>query len=409
MGQSILDGFERGFNMMERHNARTGRDNRLARMDEQNENRYNDQQARQTDIDEQNKNRYQDKITRQKTMDNSNLKANQSRINLNDFKLKKAKKDDDRATDQGNAQRAWDYADKNNGKLDPSFKPADEDNAWFFPGYEFEKGFTEKVDSFLSTVNDAREKGNFSLINTPENMARLKTILPEIFKVGENEIDSATGKRIVKKDPLGVIPAKGHKGAITLGLTVTYEDGTTLQKPRSNLGSSLEEDGPRVYDLKGMMGEMMTRNRLAEFQQNPEKFHERWNSATRNANKVYGAEGDKINRNKQKAYRKEAAAIEANLAKAIAKVQGNSDFSGMPDEKKAAINQIKATFQQRKDALNQSYGIETPPPTVTVKYTPEQTKALEQAKAAISGGVAKEAVAKRLLEMGLTEEQVAGL
>ena len=94
---------------------------------------------------------------------------------------------------------------------------------------------------------------------------------------------------------------------------------------------------------------------------------------------------------------------------AITKVQGDSE-SHDEESRKAAIKRIEQTFQKRKDSLNTSYGVESkdsPDPNPTPN--PEHDKALEQAMAAMRSGAPKDAVIQRLLKMGLTEKQVAGL
>lgn len=381
MGQALLNGFERGFNMMERHQARVGRDERLSRIEDQNESRYQDKQVRLADMDERNESRYQDGQTRQKNNDANTALYRESMLNESEKRTENQSKQYLWKQNQAEEQKQW-------GLIAPQMQnihqqyfetgEVPEQAAKFFeenPQYNDYNPDSYKNPEYRKSVKMLRDKTTeifkgkkLHEFKDPEYIKLFDQAFQSKIKQGIGEVDLPRNARIVDKTVAQLVPTR--EGRVSIGLEVTYQtaDGKTYTEiqPMTKGRTGDKEDPVNEWDLKELLTAIETRSTMADMAENGEHYLNR-------SKNTIGAMGFGQVKD-EKGYRKALSSLDKDLTNAITKVQGDSNFAGMPDEKKAAIKQIKQTFKQRKSSLDQSYGIkseETPEPVGkagTVKY-----------------------------------------
>jgi len=380
MGTAILDGFERGFSMMERHDSRMGRKDRLARIDEQNESRYQDGQTRLADMDKKNEEHYQDSLNRRKTNDANTAEYRASMLSESQGRSANQKKQYQWQKNKANEQEQW-------GLIAPQLQNIHEQY--------FESGAMPEQAAKFFQENPQYADYSPESYRDPEHIKSakaLKTKTTEIFKAGKlhqfkdpeyielfngafkskiqqgvGEVDLVRNAKVLSKRVAQLVPTRN--GKISIGLEVTYqkqdgEEYTEIQ-PMTHGRTGEKEDPVTELDMKELLSAIDTRSNMADMAENGDKYRNR-------SSKTLGAMGfgKKGKSGDEKAYRKEMASIEKDLTNAIAKIQANTDVSVEQSDRDAAIERTKSTFQQRKDALNKSYGIETetsPDPDEEVK------------------------------------------
>lgn len=94
--------------------------------------------------------------------------------------------------------------------------------------------------SAISSITDALTK-NRDQINTPDNLKNLNTILAPELSRGVGEIDPGNGKKLAKREIIGVIPSPDGK-LLSPKMRLTYSDGSTAEGPLSKFGTTHADD-----------------------------------------------------------------------------------------------------------------------------------------------------------------------
>ncbi len=424
MGSAILNGFERGFNMMERHKARVGRENRLSRLEEQNENRYQDSQDRLDKIDAQNENRYQDSQNRLAQNDAYRKQTAENTAKYRDEMLRQAK--DKTANQQAHYQWQQNVQSERQqwGLIAPQLQNIHEQyfetgtmpeqaRKFFAEHPQFgdyspesfrDPEYVKSAQLLKSKTTEIFNNKKLHEFKSPEYMALFNNAFKSKIQQGIGEVDLVRNAKVIDKQVAQLIPTRN--GKVSIGLEVTYQgqDGKTYSEiqPMTRGRTSEENDPVKEWDLKELMSAIEARASMADLAQNGEAYRQR-------SQATLGAMGDKSNQRAKSntAYRKEVNAIK----KEMRKVQ--SDF----DSSIAMEGDLEKTLLPYKQAINEAdvaYGKEPTYPELTGAsqegtQQSEHGQLLEQAKAAIESGASREAVTERLLKMGLTKEQVTGL
>ena len=340
MGQAILDGFERGFNMMERHNARVGRDERTARLDEQNENRYNDTVDYRKQTAENTANYRKQEST-------AKSKHRQWQVN------------------QAEEQKQWALISPQMENIhNEYFKTGElpEQAAKFFeenPQYADYNPSTYQDPNFRKAAKDLQAKTTeifkskkLHQFKDPAYIKSFNDAFQSKIQQGVGEDDIPRNAKITSKSVAELIPTRD--GKVSIGLKVTYQpnDGGASYseiQPMTKGKTSDQEDPVNEWGLPEIMSAINTRASMADMAENGEHYLNR----SGNTLKAMGFGGAKD----KKAYRNELSSIEKDLAKAITDIQGDSSYMDEAS-RTAAINGVKATFERRRKSTNKAYGIE---------------------------------------------------
>jgi hypothetical protein len=378
MGAALLDGFERGFNMMERHDARVGRKERLSRMDEQNESRYQDGQARQSEIDKQNESRYLAGQTRLSDMD----KQNESRYQ--DNKARQVTNDkaavDYRASMLSSSQENTENQQKHY-KWQQNVKDREQKWSLIAPQLEnihnqfFETGtmpeqaaqffkdtplyndynpatYTDKkrrdsIKQLEAKTKGALDSGNFAVFKEPEFLKLFNTSYQSTIKRGVGDFDDKEGATIVDKELGQLIPA--GEGSVSIELNVTYQkpngDKYTKPQPMTKGGTNEEGDPVNRWSLGEMMNTMKVRSSMADLAENGEKYRAR---SEQTLGAMRNTPQEDLAAKTRKAYLKEVGSIQ----KEMRKVRSDSDLVSTPDEIEDKLKHHKIAI----NAIDKEYG-----------------------------------------------------
>lgn len=94
--------------------------------------------------------------------------------------------------------------------------------------------------SAISSITDALTK-NRDQINTPANLKNLNTVLAPELGRGVGEVDPGNGKKLAKREIIGVIPSPDGK-LLSPKMRLTYSDGSTAEGPLSKFGTTHADD-----------------------------------------------------------------------------------------------------------------------------------------------------------------------
>ena len=290
MGAALLDGFERGFNMMERHDARVGRKERLSRMDEQNESRYQDGQTRLADMDKQNKIRYDDNQARQVTNDKNTADYRTSMLNSNQERTENQQKHYKWQQNVKDREQKWSLIAPQLENIHNQFFETGtmpEQAEQFFkdtplyndynPATYTDKKRRDSIKQLEAKTKGALDSGNFAVFKEPEFLKLFNTSYQSTIKRGVGDFDDKEGATIVDKELYRLIPA--GEGSVSIELNVTYQkpngDKYTKPQPMTKGGTNEEEDPVNRWSLGEMMNTMKVRSSMADLAENGEKYRAR--------------------------------------------------------------------------------------------------------------------------------------
>ena len=404
MGQAILDGFERGFNMMERHKARLGSEDRLSRLDKQNESRYQDSQQRLSDIDEKNDARYKDTLAyREKQMQSQADYRNQSTEATKEYRnWQKSKQEKDTlwAKDQQMLGVGWQYF-RENGQVAPEHEEMFQRNQGYDPRTLQKPEMRANIKALSGKMQEVIKSGKMSEVNNPENVKLFNSVFKDKFASSIGTTDPVTGKVIKDVDFTGFVPVEDDKEhRVSFALKVTYEDGTVKIKPKTKGGTTEEDDPVLTMKPDELMATVKAKVMMADMIERPEYWDKMGESVSNNLIKGRPS-GINQEDKTQAAYRKELSSIDKDLTNAITKIQGDSAYNYEPEAKAKAIADVKATFEQRKNALNESYGLKK-----EEKAAKEQPSKAKEYKSTVDGHDV-DGVVERFMKAnkGMTKEQ----
>jgi len=297
MGSAIVDGFERGFNMMERHNARVGRNQRLANLDKRNEEHYQQGQDRLASIDAQNNERYKDTLAYRE----------QTAKNTNDYR--RFMQDQSKArTDNQVAQNKWQQKEQlqakqwsliqpqlenihaqfyKTGKLPEEAKSFFGENPVFNdynPLTYTDKNRRDSIKQLKTETHQALETGDLKVFQKPEFLKLFNDSFQSTIKRGVGEMDMVRNAKVIDKQAAEFIPV--GKDEISIGLKVTYQktDGSTYEEvqPMTKGGTGEQDDPVNKWKLNEMLSAIEVRGIMADLAENGDQYQER-------SNKVLGA------------------------------------------------------------------------------------------------------------------------
>lgn len=368
MGQALLDGFERGFNMMERHKARMGQEERRNTTLDREEERYQEGQTRLADMDKRNESRYQDNQERQNTNDANASEHRASMLSESQKRTNNQQENHQWQKNQAIEQKKWaliapqmenihtEYF--NTGKLPEQaanfFKENPEYNDYNPDSYKSAE-YRESVKNLKAKTVDIFKNKKLHEFKDPEYIKLFDQAFQSKIKQGVGETDYPRNAQIIDKKVAQLIPTRN--GNVSIGLEVTYQkaDGETYTEiqPMTKGKTTDKNDPVNEWSIKEIMGAIETRASMADMAENADSYLNR----SKNTLNAMGFGGVK----QEKAYLKELSAIDKDLTNAISKVQGDSNYLDEESRDKA-ISQIKQTYQQRKDSLNKNYGVKSEQP-----------------------------------------------
>ena len=371
MGAPLLDGAMAGFNMMERHKARIGNENRLSRLDEQNESRYQDSQARLSDMDKQKADQYQDTVDyRKETAKNTadyRKKTTENTANYRNWQQNKQDKATTWAQDQQLIGVGWDYF-RSNGQISPEHEEMFQRNPGYDPRTFQNPEMRNNIKALSQKMEGVVKTGKMSEVNNPENIQLFNSVFKDKFSSSIGTADPVSGKVIKDVNFAGFVPTEDKSHSVSFALNITYEDGSTEIKPRTQGGTTEQDDPVLTMKPDELIASIQAKSMMADMIERPEYWDKMGNSVGDSLNKrrqqSYRQTPEEKNKTSlEKEYRSEKSSLEKELRKAKSTVS----------EKMLEGDEATKYLQPIHDAianLDKQYGVtqEEPVETKTTKY-----------------------------------------
>tara|TARA_R110000822_G_scaffold58228_6_gene145769 strand:- start:10654 stop:11844 length:1191 start_codon:yes stop_codon:yes gene_type:complete len=368
MAGAFVDGALKGFEMMERHQARKDNKARLADMDKRNDQRYQDGLDRQSQLDnERVQNREQDIKWRESQAQSANdyrnetLEANkQQRQWQQNFQSQQAQWQ----KDQQAIPVAW-QSFRETGQVPEDLNDVLSRNKGMDPRTYMKPEYREAVKGLSTKLDTVIKSGNMAEANSPETIKLFNGVFKDKISSSVGQYDETVKSKIASVDFAGFVPAEREDGSVALALQVTYENGTKEIKPMTKGRTSEGEDPVMTYTPKELVSTIKTRAMMADMIERPEYWDKMGTEVAAN----FGRRSAQQKEAPQEAeYRKARVKIVEDESSALAEIEYNygKPEKGSDEEadKKKAIAAVRSQFEQRKNKLGEIYGkqaVEAPP------------------------------------------------
>ncbi|PLT26676.1 hypothetical protein [Pseudoalteromonas sp. MelDa3] len=387
MAGAFVDGALKGFEMMERHQARKDNKARLADMDKRNDQRYQDGLDRQAQIDKQDAmQRERDNEFQQQEYDSTQLyRANTLKSVDRNFEENQKntqwernhqEKQDTHKKDMSILPAAFDLLEQDS-PLPEEYEAVFKRNPHLDPRRLFEKQAGESVDTVQRVMGEVAKTGEVARFNSPEFTGAINNIYSHRFKKAVGQYDPVQNSEIVDSEFYSFIPVPRDKklsdvrsdGKVdgekfAMSMLVTYKNGNQEVKPVTRGGTTEPDDPVSTFNTKGFLGELRPVFVAREIAKSPEMYR-------RHAKSIEGTlqTGSQQKEAPQESeYRKARVKIIEDESSALAEIEYTygKPKKGSDDEalKKKAIAAVRSQFEQRKNKLGEIYGkqaVEVPP------------------------------------------------
>ncbi|MDN3390850.1 hypothetical protein [Pseudoalteromonas sp. APC 3691] len=368
MAGAFVDGALKGFEMMERHQARKDNKARLADMDKRNDQRYQDGLDRQAQLDnERVQNRKQDVKFRENQANqnseyrNKTLEANQQQ---RQWEQNYKTQQDIWEKDQPAIPLAW-QSFRETGRIPEDLNDVLSRNKGMDPRTYMKPEYREAVKGLSTKLDTVIKSGNMAQANSPETIKLFDGVFGDKIKASIGQYDEAVKSKIANVEFAGFVPAEREDGSVALALQVTYENGSKKVKPMTKGRTSEGDDPVMTYTPKELVSTIKTRAMMADMIERPEYWDKMGTEVAAN----FGRRSVQQKEAPQESeYRKARVKIIEDESSALAEIEYNygkpEKDSSEEADKKEAIAAVRSQFEQRKNKLGEIYGkkaIEEPP------------------------------------------------
>lgn len=200
---------------------------------------------------------------------------------------------------------------------------------------------------------DWNSEEGVSRINAPELLKAAGILYQEEIKTGIGDVDPATGKTIKNKE-LGRIMVTPDGAGVVLGLKVTYDDGSTAERPVTNNRTARGDDKPKVIPISDFIGTGYKRAALSR-------------EMVANANNIRTSLGLTTGAD-VKGYRQAIVKLQADTEKAVGQIRRDTMLS--QEEKESAIAAEREAATQQVSGLRDVFGLEAPAASAGAELSP---------------------------------------
>ncbi|MGL5841849.1 MAG: hypothetical protein ACRCYK_08620 [Aeromonas hydrophila] len=200
---------------------------------------------------------------------------------------------------------------------------------------------------------DWNSEEGVSRINAPELLKAAGILYQEEIKTGIGDVDPATGKTIKNKE-LGRIMVTPDGAGVVLGLKVTYDDGSTAERPVTNNRTARGDDKPKVIPISDFIGTGYKRAALSR-------------EMVANANNIRTSLGLTTGAD-VKGYRQAIVKLQADTEKAVGQIRRDTMLS--QEEKASAIAAEREAATQQVRGLRDVFGLEAPAASAGAELSP---------------------------------------
>lgn len=359
MAGAFLDGALKGFEMMERYQARKDNKARLADMDKRNDQRYQDGLDRQSQLDnERVQNREQDIKWRESQAQSANdyrnetLEANkQQRQWQQNFQSQQAQWQ----KDQQAIPVAW-QSFRDTGQIPEELNDVLSRNKGMDPRTYLKPEYREAVKGLSTKLDTVIKSGNMAEANSPETIKLFDQVFGDKIKSSVGQYDETVKSKIASVNFAGFVPAEREDGSVALALQVTYENGSKEIKPMTK-GRTAEGDDPvMTYTPKELVGTIKARAVMTDVIERPEYWDKMGAEVAANFGRGTKASASRGGND----YQKQLNSIQDEMTKALAKIEGAGVMEYSSDaERVAAKKRVSELYETRVNQLKKAYGVES--------------------------------------------------
>lgn len=359
MAGAFLDGALKGFEMMERYQARKDNKARLADMDERNDQRYQDSLDRQAKLDEERKDNREQDVTYRKdqakaTADyrKSTLEANQlQRQWQQNYQTQQAQWQ----KDQQAIPVAW-QSFRDTGQIPEELNDVLSRNKGMDPRTYLKPEYREAVKGLSTKLDTVIKSGNMAEANSPETIKLFDQVFGDKIKSSVGQYDETVKSKIASVNFAGFVPAEREDGSVALALQVTYENGSKEIKPMTK-GRTAEGDDPvMTYTPKELVGTIKARAVMTDVIERPEYWDKMGAEVAANFGRGTKASASRGGND----YQKQLNSIQDEMTKALAKIESAGVMEYSSDaERVAAKKRVSELYETRVNQLKKAYGVES--------------------------------------------------
>ena len=359
MAGAFVDGALKGFEMMERYQARKDNKARLADMDKRNDQRYQDGLDRQSQLDnERVQNREQDIKWRESQAQSANdyrnetLEANkQQRQWQQNFQSQQAQWQ----KDQQAIPVAW-QSFRDTGQIPEELNDVLSRNKGMDPRTYLKPEYREAVKGLSTKLDTVIKSGNMAEANSPETIKLFDQVFGDKIKSSVGQYDETVKSKIASVNFAGFVPAEREDGSVALALQVTYENGSKEIKPMTK-GRTAEGDDPvMTYTPKELVGTIKARAVMTDVIERPEYWDKMGAEVAANFGRGTKASASRGGND----YQKQLNSIQDEMTKALAKIESAGVMEYSSDaERVAAKKRVSELYETRVNQLKKAYGVES--------------------------------------------------
>ncbi len=359
MAGAFVDGALKGFEAMERHQARKDNKARLADMDKRNDQRYQDGLDRQSMLDEERRsNRESDVKWRESQAEsvsnyrNETLEANkQQRQWQQNYQTQQAQWQ----KDQQAIPVAW-QSFRDTGQIPEELNDVLSRNKGMDPRTYLKPEYREAVKGLSTKLDTVIKSGNMAEANSPETIKLFDQVFGDKIKSSVGQYDETVKSKIASVNFAGFVPAEREDGSVALALQVTYENGSKEIKPMTK-GRTAEGDDPvMTYTPKELVGTIKARAVMTDVIERPEYWDKMGAEVAANFGRGTKASASRGGND----YQKQLNSIQDEMTKALAKIEGAGVMEYSSDaERVAAKKRVSELYETRVNQLKKAYGVES--------------------------------------------------
>lgn len=356
MAGAFVDGALKGFEMMERHQARKDNKARLADLDERNDQRYQDSLDRQAKLDEERKDNREQDVTYRK--DQAKATANYRKSTLEANKQQRQWQQNYQSQqanwqkDQPAIAMAW-QTWRDTGRIPEDLEPVMQRNKAMDPRTYAKPEARENIKALKSLLGQVAETGNISELNSPKSIELVNNAFADKINSTVGQYNETVKSKVASNKIISHVPLseKGEPLRFGFEIEVTYENGMKERKPMTKGRTSDPEDPVMTYTPKEYFGTVNTRAMMADMIERPEY----WDKMGAQVGVSFGRRGEASKAD----YQEKLGALQDEMTKAFAKIQSDSSLSASDEERQQAVERVKNIYLQRIDQLNKAYGIKS--------------------------------------------------
>lgn len=357
MAGALVDGAIKGFTLMERFKDNEFRRQRLADLDQRDEDRYQDNQQRLSDMNNERKAQREEDLAWRDKQANLQEERRKDDVAWREQQATNAEAQREWQRNYQTQQQQWKQdqqaipvawqAFRATGHVPEEMHEVFSRNPGMDPRTYLNPEYRQSVKALGGKIEQVIKTGKMAEVNSPETVQLFGEVFKHKLQSSVGQYDDVVKSKIAKVDFAGFVPIESRKGDVGLALKVTYENGHSEIKPMTKGRTSQNDDPVMTYTPKELISTINQRVMMADMMERPEYYDKI--GAQVNAN--YG----RSNKDEKGDYKAQVVKLMDAKTKAISKLDDNPLIT--KEDRQQAIDNINSQFNQQKAELDKLYGL----------------------------------------------------